>query len=155
MKNFTQPEMGPISTGLGEVFHYVLSTDNPDRSLTDLREIHDWVVKPEMLKVRGTAEINSWGGFEKQFQVIVDPGRLIKFGTTIDHVITALEKNNQSTGGGAMRTAGMVERRPSASSMPMGNEATIPVMATTSVTNRPPQSDVSTATSPKEKSTRK
>ena len=69
-----RPQLGPIATGLGEVFHYLVSTDNPERSLTELRELHDWVVKPELRKVPGVAEVNSWGGFEKQFHVIVEPG---------------------------------------------------------------------------------
>lgn len=56
-----RPELGPISTGLGEVFHYVLRSDNPKRTLDELRTLHDWVVKPELRKVPGVAEINSWG----------------------------------------------------------------------------------------------
>ncbi len=102
-----KPELGPISTGLGEVFHYVLRSDNPDRTLTELRELHDWVVKPEMLKVAGTAEINSWGGYEKQFQVLTDPGRLIKYGLTFDELSEALEKNNQNVGGGILKSSGV------------------------------------------------
>lgn len=101
-----RPELGPISTGLGEVFHYVLRSDNPERTLTELRELHDWVVKPDMLKVAGTAEINSWGGYEKQFQVLTDPGKLIKYGLTFDDVFDALEKNNQNVGGGILRSSG-------------------------------------------------
>ena len=100
------PEMGPISTGLGEVFHYVLKSDNPERSLTELRELHDWVVKPELRKVSGTAEINSWGGFEKQFQVIASPDKLIKYRLTLDEVFEALEANNQNAGGGQVVTSG-------------------------------------------------
>ena len=57
-----RPRLGPIATGLGEVFHYLVTTDNPDRSLTDLRELHDWIVRPELRKVRGVAEVNAWGG---------------------------------------------------------------------------------------------
>ena len=65
-----RPQLGPISTGLGEVFHYVVRSDDPKRTLTELREIQDWVVKPELRKVRGVAEVNTWGGYEKQFHVI-------------------------------------------------------------------------------------
>jgi len=100
------PEMGPISTGLGEVFHYVLKSDNPERSLTELRELHDWVVKPELRKVSGTAEINSWGGFEKQFQVVASPDKLIKYRLTFDDIFEALEANNQNAGGGQVVTSG-------------------------------------------------
>ncbi|MCF8884163.1 efflux RND transporter permease subunit, partial [Erythrobacter sp. SN021] len=64
-----RPQLGPISTGLGEVFHYVVRSDNTNRTLTELREIQDWVVKPQLRKVRGVAEVNTWGGFEKQFHV--------------------------------------------------------------------------------------
>ena len=101
-----RPQLGPIATGLGEVFHYLVTTDNPDRSLTDLRELHDWIVKPELRKVRGVAEVNSWGGFEKQFHVIVDPQLLIKFGLTLDTVHEALEANNQNVGGGQIVAGG-------------------------------------------------
>ncbi len=100
------PEMGPISTGLGEVFHYILRSDNPDRTLTELRELHDWVVKPELRKVSGTAEINSWGGFEKQFQVIPMPELLLKYRFTFDDLFEALEANNQNVGGGQIITSG-------------------------------------------------
>ncbi|MSR64492.1 MAG: efflux RND transporter permease subunit, partial [Verrucomicrobiae bacterium] len=93
-------QLGPISTGLGEVFHYTITSDNPGRSLTDLRELHDWVVKPELRKVRGVAEVNSWGGFEKQFHAVVEPEQLIKHGLTLEDVFEALAANNQSVGGG-------------------------------------------------------
>ena len=68
-----RPTLGPISTGLGEVFHYTVTSDNPQRTLAELRELHDWVVKPELRKVPGVAEVNSWGGFEKQYHVVVEP----------------------------------------------------------------------------------
>ncbi|MBI4517751.1 MAG: efflux RND transporter permease subunit [Deltaproteobacteria bacterium] len=101
-----KPQLGPISTGLGEVFHYILTTTNPERSLTELRELHDWVVKPELRKVPGVAEVNSWGGFEKQFHVVVEPERLIKHGLTIEELFAALEANNQTVGGGQVVSAG-------------------------------------------------
>jgi len=105
-KGISRPQLGPIATGLGEVFHYLLSTDSADRSLIELRELHDWIVKPELLKVRGVAEVNSWGGFEKQFHVIVDPELLIKFDLTLDSVVDALQANNQNVGGGQIVTSG-------------------------------------------------
>jgi len=101
-----RPELGPIATGLGEVFHYLVSTDNPERSLTELRELHDWIVKPELRKVPGVAEVNSWGGFEKQFHVIVEPELLIKYGLTFHSVFDALEANNRNVGGGQVVTSG-------------------------------------------------
>jgi cobalt-zinc-cadmium resistance protein CzcA len=101
-----RPQLGPISTGLGEVFHYTVSTDNARRTLTELRELHDWVVKPELRKVPGVAEVNSWGGFEKQYHVVVDPHRLIKHGLTLQDVLAALEANNKSVGGGQVVLSG-------------------------------------------------
>src|SRR5204863_8664674 len=66
-----RPELGPVATGLGEVLHYVLSIDpkNPSLSMTDLRTLHDWEIRPELRTVPGTAEINTWGGLKKQYQV--------------------------------------------------------------------------------------
>lgn len=101
-----RPQLGPIATGLGEVFHYLVTTDSPSRTLTELRELHDWVVKPELRKVRGVAEVNSWGGYEKQFHVIVEPELLIKYGLTFHSVFEALESNNRNVGGGQVVTSG-------------------------------------------------
>ena len=105
-----RPKMGPVSTGLGEVFHYVLRLKDVDISalprdrqieeLTKLRTVHDWVVKPQLRTVRGTAEVNSWGGFEKQYQVRIDPARLIKHELTFDEVVEAIKGNNRNVGGG-------------------------------------------------------
>lgn len=101
-----RPELGPISTGLGEVFHYVLRSENPQRTLDELRTLHDWVVKPELRKVPGVAEVNSWGGLEKQYHVIVSPDALLKYGLTYDDVTTALRENNANVGGGQLVTGG-------------------------------------------------
>jgi cobalt-zinc-cadmium resistance protein CzcA len=95
-----RPELGPVSTGLGEVFHYIVTSQGSD--LTELRTIHDWVIKPAMRTVPGTAEVNSWGGFEKQFQVRIYPEKLVKYHLTFDAVIDALKKNNRNVGGGAL-----------------------------------------------------
>lgn len=105
-----RPKMGPVSTGLGEVFHYIVRLDAVDLSalprdqqvhhLTELRTIQDWVIKPQLRTVSGTAEVNSWGGYEKQFQVRIDPNRLIKYGLTFDEVIRAIQNNNRNVGGG-------------------------------------------------------
>ena len=102
-----RPEMGPVATGLGEVFHYVLTSSG--RDLTELRTIHDWVVRPSMRTVRGTAEINSWGGYEKQVQVRIDPARLIRHGVTFDQVVAAVRAGNVNVGGGNLaRSGGML-----------------------------------------------
>jgi cobalt-zinc-cadmium resistance protein CzcA len=95
-----RPKMGPVSTGLGEVFHYVVTGKGDD--ITRLRTIHDWVVRPQMRTVPGVAEVNSWGGYQKQFQVKVDPPRLLKYGLTFDVVIAAIRENNQNVGGGVI-----------------------------------------------------
>jgi len=100
------PELGPISTGLGEVFHYILKSDDPDRTLEELRTLHDWVVKPALRKVPGVAEINSWGGREKQYHVIVSPEALIKYDLVFDDVAAALKSNNENVGGGLVTTGG-------------------------------------------------
>ncbi len=107
-----RPQMGPVSTGLGEVFHYVLIYDGVDFSkvsqeerikrLTELRTIHDWVVKPQLRSVRGVAEVNSWGGYEKQYQVRLDPERLFKYGLTFEQVSDAITANNENVGGGTV-----------------------------------------------------
>ncbi|ALC17629.1 heavy metal efflux pump, CzcA family [Desulfuromonas soudanensis] len=105
-EGIARPELGPISTGLGEVFHYVLRSENPNRTLSELRTLHDWVVKPQLRKVPGVAEVNSWGGLEKQFHVIVAPEALIKYGLTYEAVATALRANNANVGGGQVVTGG-------------------------------------------------
>ncbi len=111
-----RPAMGPVSTGLGEVFHYVLTKQGVDFSklpdnvrqqeLTELRTIHDWVVKPQLRSVPGVAEVNSWGGFEKQFQVRIEPQNLIRHELTFDEVVQALKANNRNVGGGNINDTG-------------------------------------------------
>ena len=96
-----RPKMGPVATGLGEVFHYVVTGAGND--ITELRTIHDWVIRPKMRTVKGAAEINSWGGYQKQYQVRIDPNRLIKYGLTFDQVVRAVEENNRNVGGGNIR----------------------------------------------------
>ncbi len=102
-----RPEMGPVATGLGEVFHYLLKGkgESPP-SLTELTTIHDWIIRPQLLSVRGVAEINTWGGKRKQYEVLFDPNRLLKHELTIDGLTEALQKNNASVGGGYIVRAG-------------------------------------------------
>ena len=95
-----RPKMGPIATGLGEVFHYVVAGKGTD--ITDLRTVHDWVIRPTMRTVKGAAEINSWGGFEKQYQIRLDPERLIKHQLTFSEGVDAVESNNFNVGGGSI-----------------------------------------------------
>lgn len=95
-----EPTMGPVATGLGEVYHYLLSSENPKIDLTELRTLQDWVIRPRLRRVPGVAEINPWGGLAKQFQARVDPVKLAKYKLTLDDVILALKENNQNVGGG-------------------------------------------------------
>lgn len=101
-----RPELGPISTGLGEVFHYAVRSTGSVRSLAELREIQDWVIKPQLRKVRGVAEVNTWGGLEKQFHVVVEPAKLLKYGISFDRLAESLQANNQNVGGGQVVRAG-------------------------------------------------
>jgi len=99
-----RPTLGPVSTGLGEVFHYLLRSD--DLSPAELRTLHHWVVRPQMVQVAGVAEINTWGGHEKQYHVVIDPDRLIQFDLTFDDVAEALTLNNANAGGGLVVRGG-------------------------------------------------
>jgi cobalt-zinc-cadmium resistance protein CzcA len=105
-EEITRPQLGPISTGLGEVFHYTVHSTNPDRTLGELRTLHDWVIKPELRKVAGVAEINSWGGFERQYHIIVSPEAMIKYHLTLDDVFEAMRQNNHNVGGGQIVSSG-------------------------------------------------
>jgi cobalt-zinc-cadmium resistance protein CzcA len=102
-----RPRMGPITTGLGEVYHYVVVGTGPHpASLIDLRTVQDWTLKPALRAVPGTAEINGWGGLEKQFQVRIDPVKLDKYGLGFDQVVQAVRSNNLGVGGGYLERAG-------------------------------------------------
>jgi cobalt-zinc-cadmium resistance protein CzcA len=95
-----RPKMGPVSTGLGEVFHYVVTGKGDD--LTELRTVHDWIIRPQLRKVKGVAEVNSWGGYERQYQIRIDPSKLAKFSLTFDQAAAAIRENNQNVGGGVV-----------------------------------------------------
>jgi cobalt-zinc-cadmium resistance protein CzcA len=99
-----RPEMGPVSTGLGEVFHYILIPETQD--LTETKSIQDWQIKPSMRTVPGTAEINSWGGLNKQYQIRIDPTRLTRHQIEFEQVLDAVAKNNLNVGGGSIRQSG-------------------------------------------------
>lgn len=104
-----RPEMGPVSTGLGEVLHYLVSTEGTKTAdLTSIRTTQDWIVKPQLRAVPGTAEVNSWGGLKKQYQVLIDPDRLLKHALSLAQVILALRTNNLNVGGGSVERAGDV-----------------------------------------------
>lgn len=99
-----RPALGPVATGLGEVFQYVLHSET--LSVQELRTLHHWVIRSQMVQVAGVAEINTWGGYEKQFHVIVDPQRLIKHELTLDDVARVVRNGNRNAGGGLLELAG-------------------------------------------------
>jgi cobalt-zinc-cadmium resistance protein CzcA len=99
-----RPQMGPVATGLGEVFQYLVT--GRDKSLSEVRTTHDWVIRPQLRPIRGVAEVNAWGGDERQIQVAIDPLKLQKFGLTLTEVAEALENNNSNVGGGTLDQAG-------------------------------------------------
>jgi heavy metal efflux system protein len=82
-----RPTLGPISTGLGEVFHYVVRGEG--KSLAELRAVHDTLIRPPLRAVPGVAEVNAWGGEERQVHVVVDPDRLLERGLTVDDLVRA------------------------------------------------------------------
>ncbi|MGA8892306.1 MAG: CusA/CzcA family heavy metal efflux RND transporter [Anaeromyxobacteraceae bacterium] len=94
------PELGPISTGLGEIFQYTLDSDR--HTPMELRTLQDWVVAPLLEPVAGVNEVNSFGGEVKQYQVLVHPDRLLKYGLTLRDVADALERSNGNAGGGVL-----------------------------------------------------
>ncbi len=99
---FGKPFMGPISTGLGEIYQYTLEVDDEYKEIytkTQLRSIQDWIVRRQMAMVPGVVEINAFGGAIKQYEVAVDPNDLRAIGITISEVFATLENNNQNTGG--------------------------------------------------------
>jgi cobalt-zinc-cadmium resistance protein CzcA len=109
-----RPKLGPVATGLGEVFHYVVFAPGYDfstlpeaervKKLTELRTVHDWVIRPKLRTVKGVAEVNTWGGYEKQYQVRLDPEKLLKYGLTFDEVVKKVkDESNYNVGGGAIR----------------------------------------------------
>ena len=92
------PEMGPISTGLGEVLQYYI--DAPSMSLMDQRTLQDWVIKPQLRTVPGIADVNSFGGIERQYQILVRPEALLKYGLTLREIFESVANNNINAGGG-------------------------------------------------------
>ena len=108
------PAMGPLSTGLGEIFMFTVepesaTTRKPDGSAytsTDLRELQDWVVRPQLRNLKGVTEVNTIGGFVKQFHVTPHPDRLVAQGLTLRDVMEALARNNTNVGAGYIERAG-------------------------------------------------
>jgi cobalt-zinc-cadmium resistance protein CzcA len=109
----TEPIMGPIATGLGEIFMWsvdqlegITKPDGSSYSPTDLRSIQDWIIRPQLRNVPGVTEVNSIGGFVKQFHVSPDPEKLIAHGVTFQDVMNALASNNSNMGAGYIEHSG-------------------------------------------------
>lgn len=106
------PRPGPVSSGLGEIFHYSLEAETPAsgeeriEQLMELRTLQEWFVKPRLLTVKGVADVNTIGGFEKQFHVQPDIQKMIRYGLHFSDLEEALEKNNQNVGGGYIQQTG-------------------------------------------------
>ena len=101
-KEFGTPEMGPITTGLGEIYQYTLEVkpQYKDRySITELRTIQDWLVKRQLSGIKGVVEINTWGGYLKQYEVAINTDKLKAYNVSIAEIVEALEKNNSIAGG--------------------------------------------------------
>ncbi len=106
-----EPQMGPISTGLGEIYMWAVEASGPKPDGTeytpqDLRTVQDWIIRPQLRTVPGVTEVNSIGGFEKQFHVTPDPARLMAFGLSFRDIMQAIAENNANAGGGYIEHAG-------------------------------------------------
>src|SRR5690606_6248009 len=102
-KDFGTPEMGPITTGLGEIYQYILDVEPAfkDRySTEDVRTIQDWIVKRQLSGIPGVVEVNTWGGLLKQYEVAISTEKLNAMDITAQDIFKALEKNNSVSGGG-------------------------------------------------------
>ena len=96
------PQLGPVSTGLGEIYQYVVRPKKGyehQYKATELRTIQDWIVRRQLLGVKGIAEVSSFGGKLKQYEIAINPNKLQSFGLTINDVFNAVDRNNQNTGG--------------------------------------------------------
>ncbi|WP_076591282.1 CusA/CzcA family heavy metal efflux RND transporter [Herminiimonas arsenitoxidans] len=137
------PSMGPISTGLGEIYLWTVEAKEgakkPDGSfytLTDLREIQDWIIKPQLRNVPGVTEINSIGGFAKEYQIAPVAERLASYGLTLQDIVTALERNNGNVGAGyiekrgeqlLIRAPGQVQSMEDIGNIILGNVQGVPI----------------------------
>jgi len=113
MPSGIEPVMGPVATGLGEIFHYAVHADEDARQpngekydATALRTLQDWVIRPQLRLVPGVTEINTIGGFEKEFHITPDPSQLLAFDLSFDDLVEAIEKNNANVGAGYIEKNG-------------------------------------------------
>ncbi len=108
-----EPEMGPIATGLGEIFMYTVEAkpdarrqDGAPWTATDLRTLQDWVVRPQLRNTPGVTEVNTIGGFARQIHITPEPSKLVALGFTLHDVVTAVAANNQNVGAGYIERSG-------------------------------------------------
>ena len=98
-EGYGEPELGPMSSGLGQVFWYTIESADRKLGAMELRTLHDWTVRPALRTAPGVDDVTTWGGYEKQFQVQIDPTRLVKYRVTFREVMDALVANNRQVGG--------------------------------------------------------
>ena len=134
------PEMAPLTTGLGEIYQYVIHPKKgyEDKyDATELRTIQDWIIKRQLLGTPGVAEVSGFGGFVKQYEIAIEPDRLASQNINISDIFTALEKNNQNTGGAYIdkgpnaffiRSEGLVKNIEEIKKIVVKNEGGIPVL---------------------------
>jgi cobalt-zinc-cadmium resistance protein CzcA len=134
-----EPIMGPIATGLGEIFMWsVEAEEGAERtySPTELRTIQDWIIKPQLMNIPGVTEVNSIGGYVKNYQVSPDPQKLIAYGFSFREIIEALSRNNSNIGAGyiehsgqqyLVRTPGQVSGMEDIRNIVIGSHAGIPI----------------------------
>ena len=108
-----EPSMGPIATGLGEIFMYTVDADPEARkddgmpwTATDLRTVQDWVIRPQLRNTPGVTEVNTIGGYERQIHITPDPAKLVALGLTLHDVVTSVAANNENVGAGYIERNG-------------------------------------------------
>jgi len=113
MPSGIEPVMGPVATGLGEIFHYsvhaapgALQADGQPYDATALRTLQDWVIRPQLRLVEGVTEVNTIGGYEKEFHITPEPSKLLAYQISFDDLVAALQKNNSNVGAGYIEKNG-------------------------------------------------
>lgn len=129
------PRLGPVSTGLGEIFHYLVIAHDADP--TAARTAQDWIIKPQLQSLAGVAEVNSWGGFEKQFHIVVDPNRLAQYRLGVKEIADAIRDDLGNVSGGQMtrggeqtivRGVGVVSRRDQIENLVIDTRDDVPIL---------------------------
>lgn len=138
--NLAEIELAPVSTGLGEIYQYTLEVDQSAEgtySLAELRTLQDWIVRRQLLGTKGVADVNSYGGYVKQYEIAVDPHRLRALNLSMTDLFDALEKNNQNTGSAYIdknpaayfiRGVGLVRTLEDIEKIPLGQAGGMPIL---------------------------